>query len=159
MCLNSVIVRRTGLITKYDKMTNSKEVYYLGVDWGLKKTGLAIADNELRIATALKEVLTGDLLVEIGKIKDKLPLKTVIFGDLGFADQYQTSKEVLKEKENCVNAIKEIGLDVVKVEEIFTTRMAQANLVEAGRKKVTKMDNSESAKIILQTWLEGGRSC
>jgi len=37
---------------------------------------------------------------------------------------------------------------------MFSTKMAQANLLEKGMKNVGKFDDQESAKIILQSWLD-----
>jgi RNase H-fold protein (predicted Holliday junction resolvase) len=36
---------------------------------------------------------------------------------------------------------------------MFTTKMAQANLIERGTKQVSKHDDEEEARIILEQWL------
>jgi len=38
--------------------------------------------------------------------------------------------------------------------EMFTTKMAQANLIERGEKGVSQHDDEEAARIILQEWLD-----
>ena len=38
--------------------------------------------------------------------------------------------------------------------EMFTTKMAQANLIERGVKHVSLHDDEEAARIILQEWLD-----
>ena len=39
-------------------------------------------------------------------------------------------------------------------DEMFTTKMAQHNLIERGMKNVSKHDDEEAARIILQEWLD-----
>ena len=50
----------------------------------------------------------------------------------------------------------EINTDVpvVYFEEMFTTKMAQANLRQAGVKQAGKVDDAEAARIILQEWID-----
>ena len=131
-------------------------MYYIGIDWGLNKTGLAIADDELRIATVLAEVKTGDLLMELKKIEEEYELEKIIFGGLQFGDNFESAndKDVNIQKEKCLEGLRLLGVKIEIAEEMLSTKMAQQNLLESGRKKVSKQDNGESAKIILQGWLD-----
>jgi RNase H-fold protein (predicted Holliday junction resolvase) len=142
-------------------------MYYIGIDWGLKRTGLAIADNELKIATVLPEVLTVNLVNEIERLKKELGEIVVVFGGLGIwkggevNKKFRNSKESEdkkrsreNEKEEIMKKIGNLKIKVVVAEEMFTTKMAQQNLLESGKKMVSKKDNSEAAKIILQSWLD-----
>ena len=49
---------------------------------------------------------------------------------------------------------KRFGVMVVYQDEMFTTKMAQANLIERGGKDISQTDDQEAARIILETWLE-----
>jgi putative Holliday junction resolvase len=131
-------------------------VYYIGIDWGLNKTGLAIADNELRIATVFGEVETGKLVGEIKKIQGEYGDVEVVFGGLQFTENFDSTndREMDIEKEKCLEEIKALNIKIEIAEEMLSTKMAQQNLLESGRKKVSKQDNGESAKIILQGWLD-----
>jgi RNase H-fold protein (predicted Holliday junction resolvase) len=46
------------------------------------------------------------------------------------------------------------SVNVVYQNEMFTTKIAQARLIERGEKKVSKRDDAEAARIILQEWLD-----
>jgi RNase H-fold protein (predicted Holliday junction resolvase) len=37
---------------------------------------------------------------------------------------------------------------------MFTTKMAQENIKKRGEKNISKMDDQEAARIILQSWLD-----
>lgn len=133
-------------------------MYYLGIDWGLNKTGLAIADDELRIATVFSEVKTNDLLSEIKKVQTEYKVDKIIFGGLEQEEQFNNGdvngQNVRLQKEKCLNSVKNLGIKVEISEEMLSTKMAQQNLLESGKKKVSKKDNGEAAKIILQGWLD-----
>jgi len=129
---------------------------YIGIDWGQNKTGLAIADDELIIATVLPEVKTIDLIVRIQDLKKEYKEIKIIFGHLGQATQFNTSrdKEIKRAKQKILEKIKNLKIEVIKAEEMLSTKMAQQNILASGKKMASKKDNSESAKIILQGWLD-----
>ena len=130
-------------------------MYYLGIDWGLNKTGLAIADDELRIATVLGEVETVSLTGEIEELQKEYDFSKIIFGGLEFNEQFGgDNSNVHNQKKACLDEIKKIGIEVEIAEEMLSTKMAQQNLLEGGKKMVSKQDNGEAAKIILQGWLD-----
>ena len=105
-------------------------MYYLGIDWGLNKTGLAIADNELRIATVLGEVKTGELVGEIEKLKLEYDLDKIIFGGLEFGDNFESAndKNIDIQKEKCLEELKSLNVKIEIAEEMLSTKMAQQNL-------------------------------
>jgi len=124
----------------------------LGIDFGSSKIGLAMADTETKIAFAYG-VIKNDkkMLANLEKIIEKEKVEKVIIGIPGYT--IETSKEAEQKslgKSLEINA----GVRVEYFEEMFTTKMAQANLKEKGAKNVGKIDDAESAKIILQEWLD-----
>lgn len=138
-------------------------MYYLGIDWGLNRTGLAIADDELQIATALGEVETVGLIERIKELQLEYNFREFIFGGLKFGDIFNSADENIKNqlksdqqvgKEKCLKDLKKLGIEITIAEEMFSTKMAQQNLLEGEKKKVSKQDNGEAAKIILQGWLD-----
>jgi len=131
-------------------------VYYIGIDWGLNKTGLAVADDELKIATVLGEVETNDLIEKIKELQLEYDFSKIVFGNLSQSEQFAGKENnIIKEQKNkLLIKIKDLGVKVILAEEMLSTKMAQQNLLESGRKMVSKRDNGESAKIILQGWLD-----
>ena len=131
-------------------------MYYLGIDWGLNKTGLAMADDELKIATVLGEVPTENLIEKIKELQTEYGSLQIVFGNLNQAEQFIGEKNdaVQEQKNELLTEIKKMGVEVVLAEEMLSTKMAQQNLLESGKKMVSKKDNGESAKIILQGWLD-----
>ena len=131
-------------------------MYYIGIDWGQNKTGLALADNELKIATVLSEVKTVDLVSKIEELKTEYKDIEIIFGNLGQAIQFNTSNDdkIKIAKEKLLKEIEKLNIKINFAEEMLSTKMAQQNLLASGKRMVSKKDNSESAKIILQSWLD-----
>lgn len=121
----------------------SEQKYFLGIDWGESKTGLALADSENLIATAFREVDTENLIDEIKKLSDGYEFEKIIFG---VSDTSVDVKEI--------DEIRNLGLSVVFENEDFSTLMAQKNIQEFRGKNITKNDNAEAARIILQGWLD-----
>lgn len=120
-----------------------EQKYFIGIDWGKSKTGLALADTENRIAVPLKEVDTKELIDEIKRLFIDYPLEKIIFGI------NKSSSEAWE-----IKKFEEQGWPVVFENEDFTTLMAQQNIQEFREKNITKQDNAEAARIILQSWLD-----
>lgn len=125
--------------------------HVLAIDFGKAKVGLAMADSETKIAFGYA-TLDNDknLLDKIVEIVEKEGVGKVVIGKLGQwkdADSAEIEKlaEELKSK---------TGVEVEFHEEMFTTKMAEANLKEAGAKDIKKLDNQEAARIILESFLE-----
>ncbi len=130
----------------------------LGIDFGTAKVGLALADMETRIAFVYATLKNdGNFLAELGKIIEKENVEKIVIGktmtsgfqNLGGKDGWggcQELTEKIKEK------FPEISVDFQN--EMFTTKSAQDNLIEKGMKNVGKFDDAESAKIILQDFLD-----
>ncbi len=134
-------------------------MYYIGIDWGLNRTGLAIADDELKIATVLGEVETNNLIEKIKELQLEYDFSKVVFGNLSQSGQFAGKEDdIIKEQKNkLLTKVKDLGVEVILAEEMLSTKMAQQNLLERGQKMVSKKDNGESAKIILQGWLDGNK--
>jgi RNase H-fold protein (predicted Holliday junction resolvase) len=46
------------------------------------------------------------------------------------------------------------AIHIAYQDEMFTTKMAQANLIERGEKHVGRHDDAEAARIILQSYMD-----
>ena len=126
-------------------------MYYLGVDWGKSKCGLAIADEENLIASSYKQVSEPDLYQEILFFSRKESIKKII---LGFHEDLKREKKF----RDFLEKIKELNIELELENEKFSTQMAQKNLIKADRKKISQIDDVESARIILQGWLDKNNS-
>lgn len=127
-----------------------KPEYFLCIDWGASRCGLAVADTETRIATGVEEVETGDLIEKIRQLNKERIFSKVIIGKASH-DGFKTGGKTNSLEEG----LKKLGLQVEFEEEFFSTKQAQQNLVATGKKGISKKDNVESARIILQSWLDG----
>lgn len=129
----------------------------LGIDFGLKRTGIAISDENNIIASGLTTVATKDLMDFLKKIIPEKNIGTIVLGEpkrLNLDDSHSTAnvrlfKEAL-EKEFST-------LKIVLMDERFTSKMAMQSLIMGGVSK-KKRQNKElidevSATIILQGYM------
>ena len=125
---------------------------YLGIDFGKSKIGLAIADEETRIAFTF-DVLKNDneFWKNLKEICQSENVTKIIVGKTSHAIDKESSDE---KEEFGAKVFKETGVEVEFQEEMFTTKIAQQNLIEKGGREISKMDDSEAARIILQSWLD-----
>jgi len=122
-------------------------MYYLGIDWGKSKCGIAIADKENMIASSYRQVAENDVRQEIFDFAQKEKVKKIIVGvhlDLMKNDKFN----------KFLDQIKQIGVTVELENEDFSTQVAQANLKDVKEKGISKEDDIEAARVILQGWLD-----
>ena len=125
--------------------------YFLGLDWGKSKIGVAMADDETRMAFAHSVIKNDMKFFEVlQKLIKENDVETIVIGEpahyahaggVGHAARVFGAEVA----ERC-------GVKVEFFQEIFTTKMAQSNLHQSG-KSVT-LDDQEAARLILQEWLD-----
>jgi putative transcription antitermination factor YqgF len=126
--------------------------HFLGVDFGAAKVGLAMADAETKIAFVYDTIKNDKNLVQnIGQICEKENVKTIVLGTSFEKGMKQRDFDVQKIADTLR---KSLGVEVVFQEEMFTTKMAEDNLIAKGVKGLKKFDDAEAAKIILQSWID-----
>ena len=119
---------------------------YLGIDWGEKRIGLALADEETRLALPFKTVAgPGEIkrLIDQEKIDVLVlgkPLKLSGQGELNPA--WQSFKEIL---------VKEINLPLILIDERLSSQGADALF---GSKNDKASRDEIAAAIILQEYLD-----
>ncbi|EKE19497.1 MAG: hypothetical protein ACD_8C00146G0002 [uncultured bacterium] len=126
--------------------------HILGVDFGTSKIGLAIADNETKMAFAY-DTLANDKSF-LGKLKEIIQDKCVQVIVIGMTEHQKDEKSAEEKMAFAKMIEKETGVQIVFQEEMFTTKMAQANIKMRGGRDIAKTDDQESARIILQSWLD-----
>jgi RNase H-fold protein (predicted Holliday junction resolvase) len=122
-------------------------MFYLGIDWGQSKCGLAIADQENRIASVYRQVKAYDIFKEIFDLIEGEEIIKIIVGYNEKLLKRKIFKEFLAE-------IKKMKIPVELENEDFSTQMAHQNLIDADRKNIFRRDDVESSRIILQSWLD-----
>lgn len=128
-----------------------KEVeYIIGIDWGKKRCGIAIADNETLIASGYCESDHDSLILMIRKIANQMNITKIIIGISSISENEQQNKQI----KSIANKLTKAGFSVETEEEAFSTAMAQKHLLDAHKKHISKNDNIESARIILQGWID-----
>jgi putative transcription antitermination factor YqgF len=134
-----------------EMMTN-----FLGIDWGSSKVGIALAHAETGVALAYSTLKNDEFFM------DNL-LKLIVLEDIGTVvigiPSYVNREEVEYEGEKLGKIITEKLPDIriAYQDEMFTTKMAQANLIERGEKHVGRHDDAEAARIILQSYMDHGQ--
>lgn len=134
----------------------------LGIDWGSSKVGVAVANTETGLAVGVTTFRNDEHLLEnLEKIILEYDVKSAVIGnpirnafvvsDAGESSQRKilSGGEVLGE-----TLEKKFGLKIVYHNEMYTTKMARANLVEQGMRRLDRYDDREAARLILQSWLE-----
>lgn len=134
----------------------AKTSHILGVDYGVSKIGLALADGETKIAFSYATLQNDSHFLEkLGEICRKEGVVAVVLGRLAGEKLRQRAFDI----EQVGRKIsQELGVEVHYQEEMFTSKMAQDNLIEKGGKNIGKQDDQEAARIILQAWLEENKS-
>ena len=131
---------------------NSEISHILGIDYGKSNVGLALADTETKMAFAYSTIKNEkDLRNNLLEIIEKENIRKIVIGIPSYSTQGSVEKEAGELGEFLKNTLE---IEVFYQNEMFTTKMAQNNLIEKGMKGVNKFDDQEAARIILQEWLD-----
>lgn len=130
----------------------------LALDFGLKRTGIAITDEMNIIASGLKTVDSKILMDELKLIVSKQNVTTIVLGEpkrLNGSDSH-ISENVRLLFEHLKKLFPLVS--VVKYDERFTSKMASQSIAMMGLSKSKKQDKSlideVSATIILQSYMQ-----
>ncbi len=130
----------------------------LCIDYGGKRTGLAVTDPLQIIATALETVATHDLYTYLKAYFAKEPVELILIGAPLNLDDTPTHATPLVEAA-CIRLQKEFPyIPIKKVDERFTSKMASRAMVEMGMKKKDRQVKGNidqiAATIMLQEYLQ-----
>jgi len=130
----------------------------LALDYGLKRTGIAVTDPLQIIASPLQTVETNQLMKFLEEYFKAEVVESIVVGDPKNLDNTPNDfsiqvKKIVAEIEN-----KFPGKKIIMVDERFTSKMAQQTILSSGKKKKDRRDKSlldkVSAALILQHYLE-----
>ncbi|RYE24892.1 MAG: Holliday junction resolvase RuvX [Sphingobacteriales bacterium] len=133
----------------------------LALDYGKKRTGIAVTDPIQIIATALDTIDTGELIGYLKKYMATEPVELVLIGYPLNMDDSPTDATPLVEK--FIGKFKNVfpTLPIRKVDERMTSRMASQAIAQMGLKKKDRerkeLIDAVSAVIMLQEYLENPR--
>lgn len=133
----------------------------LAIDYGKKRTGIAVTDSLQIIANGLTTVETHKLFDFLVDYMKKENVEKIV---IGLPKQMNNElSENMKNIEPFVNRMRKNfpNLPFEYVDERFTSVIAQRTMIEAGIKKKNRQNKAlvdeVSATIILQTYLESNR--
>ena len=131
----------------------------LSIDFGLKRTGLAVTDPLQIIATGLTTVNSKELITFLKSYFEKEPVELIIIGEPKNWDNSDTHATPLVE--NCIKELQKNfpALPIKKVDERYTSKMAKDAMLEMGMKKKDRRNKALvdeiAATIMLQEYLRG----
>ena len=130
----------------------------VALDFGLKRTGIAITDEMNIIASGLKTIESNVLIDELKTLVSKNNIDTIVIGEpkrLNGSDSH-ISENVRLLFEHLKKTFP--LLNIVKYDERFTSKMASQTIAMMGFSKSKKQDKSlideVSATIILQSYMQ-----
>lgn len=129
----------------------------LAIDYGLKRTGLAVSDPLQIIANGLDTVSSQELISFLKDYFQKEMVDLIVIGmpkDLSLRDTHGT-----KPVEQIIQKLKSNfpALPIIELDERFTSKMASRAMVDMGMKKKDRQNKSNidkiAATILLQEYL------
>lgn len=130
----------------------------IAIDYGLKRTGLAVTDPLKIIATGLTTIHPKELISFLKDYFSKEQVELIIIGEPKNLDDTDTHATPFVEK-----TIKELqknfpAIPIKKVDERFTSKMASQAMIEMGLKKKQRQNKALvdeiAATIMLQEYLK-----
>ncbi|MEK7498265.1 MAG: Holliday junction resolvase RuvX [Patescibacteria group bacterium] len=126
----------------------------LGIDYGTKKIGLALGDEETKIATpwrVIENKSKATVLEELETVLIDYKITRIIVGE-----PLSSSSERTPQTEITAKFIafleRNLSIPIETQDEFFTTKEARTIVHETGQKKHTI--DAHAAAIILQSWLD-----
>jgi len=129
----------------------------LSIDYGLKRTGLAVTDPLKIIATGLTTVESKQLIPFLKNYFSKEEVEMIVIGEPKNWDDTATHATPLVEK--CIKDLQKNfpKIPIKKVDERYTSKMAKDAMLEMGLKKAQRRDkklvDEIAATIMLQEYL------
>lgn len=129
----------------------------LAIDYGMKRTGLAVTDVLQIIASGLTTVSTNDLLIYLKDYVSKESVELFIVGEPKQMDNTASESEVL-----ILPFLKKLeqqfpNIPIKRIDERFTSKMAFQTMIDSGLKKNQRKNKALvdeiSATLILQSYL------
>jgi putative Holliday junction resolvase len=131
----------------------------LAIDYGMKRTGIAVTDSNRIIATALDTVETSVLVEYLKKYFQKEEVEKVVIGLPKRLNN--TDSETAPAVRSFITLFSTTfpSIPIQSVDERFTSSMAQQAMIDGGMKKKNRQVKGNvdkiSAVLILQSYMQG----
>jgi putative Holliday junction resolvase len=130
----------------------------LSIDYGLKRSGIAVTDPLQILATGLTTVESGKLIPFLKEYFKNEQVELILIGEprnLNYTDTHATS--LVKEAAERIR--KEFpDIPIRMVDERYTSKMAGRAMIDMGMRKKQRQDKATvdqiAATILLQGWLQ-----
>ncbi|MEA2097575.1 MAG: Holliday junction resolvase RuvX [Patescibacteria group bacterium] len=129
----------------------------LSIDYGNKKIGLAISDINKKLASRFLTLKNKSLKSSIEEIKDIITDKEIGEIVVGLPVGLKAESSQTRKTNRFIDYLaEEISIPIKKINEVFTSKMAEENLRRAGIKseEIKKVIDQEAARIFLQDYLD-----
>lgn len=129
----------------------------IAIDYGLKRTGLAVTDPFQIIATGLTTIHPKELIAFLKDYFSKEKVERIVIGEPKNWDDTPTHATPLVEK--CIRDLQKAfpEMPITKVDERYTSKMAKDSMLEMGLKKKERRNKALvdeiAATIMLQEYL------
>jgi putative Holliday junction resolvase len=130
----------------------------IAIDFGNKRTGLAVTDNLKLIATSLTTLATNAVIPFLKDYFAKEEVDCIVIGKP--VNLNNQDNEIEQNIQSFIGELKKnfSSMKIERMDERFTSVMAQQTILDAGIKKMARRNKSlvdkVSATIILQSYLE-----
>lgn len=130
----------------------------LALDYGSKRTGVAVTDELQLIASGLTTVATSEVLAFLMKYCEKEKVALILVGEPKQKDG--THSDIEKEIRPFLEKLSKSlpGIPIERIDERFSSKMAFQSMLDSGLKKKKRQNKALideiSATILLQDYLE-----
>ena len=138
-------------------LLNKQLSKYLGIDFGIKKSGVSISDSNKLISFPLETIETKNLLDYIKQISIDENIEIVVVGK-----PLKLNNEIHDLEEEIVKFIKSLknhlpNIQVERIDERFTSKISKQIIINSGVGKKNRRDkliiDKISASLILESYL------
>ena len=138
-------------------LLNKQLSKYLGIDFGIKKSGVSISDSNKLISFPLETIETKNLLDYIKQISIDENIEIIVIGK-----PLKLNNEIHDLEEEIVNFIKSLknhlpNIQVERIDERFTSKISKQIIINSGVGKKNRRDkliiDKISASLILESYL------
>ncbi len=133
----------------------------LAIDYGTKRTGIAVSDPLQIIGSALETVPTAEVLVFLKKYLAEEEVETIVVGEPMYPDG--NPAQIAPQVKGFVNQLRKTfpNMEIAMQDERYTSEEAKAVILQSGARQKKRRDKSlvdrVSAAIILQQFMEKRR--
>ncbi len=123
---------------------------YMGVDYGMRKVGVALADAETCIAHAHAVFARGNAPERIATLCTSHGVQAIIVGvpvNVKYGNDGSAVHAFIAQLRDAVP-----HAEIHTVDEMFTTRIARTHRIAAGKRGGD--DDAEAARVLLQEWCD-----